>query len=241
MTDSEPKTGVSLTGSLFESPLALLVLGLFPSIAITTHVSYALALGGGVLVVMAGSRLVASLLAPVIPPRIRFGVHLVVIATLVTAVDQAVRAYAPALSKALGIYVPLVAVNCLILGRMAPGRSSAGKAVLGALGMGVSFALSLSLVALVREVLGSGTITLFPFGRWNGIVTVAGLSRNPIGAFALPAGAFLVVAYLAALANWAALRRQEARKGRAEETGTSARSPSERESPRGSSAPEATG
>jgi len=207
MMERESKIGERRVGTLVGSPAAVVALGLFPSIAITTRVDYALTVGVGVLFVLVGSRLVASLIAAVIPEKVRFFVHLIVISTLVTALDQAMRAYAPVLSRALGIYVPLIAVNCLILEGISQDRSKVGKAALNALGIGAGFALSLTLVALVREVLGSGTITLFPLEGWSGIVKVAGLSDRPIRALAFPAGAFLTVAYLAAFANWVAVRK----------------------------------
>ncbi len=215
MTGSEPKPGGGRSGILLENRVAALALGLFPSIAVTTHTDYALALSGGVLFVLVGWKLVAGIIATVIPEKVRFLAQLFVISALVTVVDQAARVYASALSQALGIYVPLIAVNCLVLGGIggSRNRNSVGKAVLDGLGIGAGFALGLTIVALVREALGSGTITLFPLWGWNGIVKVPGLVHHPIGALALPAGAFLVVAYLAALANWVGPRR-EGRPGR---------------------------
>ncbi len=227
MSAGAPQPPANRYALLRESPVAALAAGLFPSIAVTTRVDYALALAGGALLVLVGSRLIASLIAPVIPGVLRFLAHLFVIAILVTGVDLTLRAYAPSLSRSLGIYVPLLAVNCLFLGRLMADRGALARSVLDALGMGLAFGVSLILIALVRETLGSGTITLLPIRGWS--IRIPGLVRAPIGALVLPGGAFLVVGYLLALSNWMRQRRESARRLREQREGSAADDPNEGE------------
>lgn len=199
-----------LTRGVFrENPVFVTLLGLCPSLAITTHVVNALGLGTAVILVMIASSLSAVLLGDLVPANYRAPLFLAIIAVFVTVVDLVMRAYLPGLSERLGVFVPLIAVNCLILARAdAFSRSAApGRAVLDALGMGVGFTLALSLVALVREVFGAGTITLFPLGSFSGVATIPGLSERPVGVIGLSAGALLVMGYLKAFLNWMGTRR----------------------------------
>lgn len=191
-------------GIFRENPIFVSMLGLCPSLAVTTHVVNALGLGAAVLLVLVLTSLTASLARDVVPPRIRVVVYLGVIAVLVTVVDVLMSAYLPGLRERLGIFVPLIVVNCLILGRAeAFARHNApGSAVIDALGMGLGFVLSLTGIALVREVLGAGTVTLFPMGSFGGVIRVPGLSDAPLAVTGLAAGAFLVVGYLKALLTW---------------------------------------
>jgi electron transport complex protein RnfE len=187
-------------GILRENPLFVVVLGICPALAVSTRVVNALGMGAGVLFVLLGSNLIISLLRDFIPDKVRIPAFLAVIAVFVTIVDLVMQAYAPELSRNLGIFVPLMTVNCIILGRAEAfaGNSTAGLSLLDALGMGLGFTLGLTVVSLIREVLGSGTVTLFPFGNFNGIIEVPGLVKHPLRVFILPAGAFFVMGYLKA-------------------------------------------
>jgi electron transport complex protein RnfE len=197
-------------GILRENPIFVTLIGLCPSLAITTHVVNAVGLGAAVIVVMVLSSLTAALIGDSIPPKFRGPIFIAVIAVFVTLVDLIMRSYLPVLSDRLGIFVPLIVVNCLILARADAfaRKTSAGRATLDALGMGVGFTLALVLIALIREILGAGTITLFPVGSFSGVVRAGRLADEPIRVIGLSAGALFVVGYLKALVNWVGIRRR---------------------------------
>jgi electron transport complex protein RnfE len=188
-------------GIVRENPIFIILLGLCPTLAVSTQVINAIGMGAGVIFVLLGSNLMISLLREYIPSQVRIPAYIVVIASFVTMVDMFMQAYTPELSKNLGVYVQLIVVNCIILGRAEAFARSNGPAasLLDALGMGIGFTFSLLFIALVREVLGAGTITLFPFGGWNGVIEIPGLSRSPVRVMALAAGALLLMGYLKAL------------------------------------------
>ena len=119
------------------------------------------------------------------------------------------QAYAPSLSKSLGVFVQLIVVNCVILGRAEAfaNKNSLKDSVLDALGMGIGFTLGLILISLIREVLGAGTITLIPIGNFSGRISIPGLSKSPMRIMSLAAGALLTIGYLKALFNWMEVRR----------------------------------
>jgi electron transport complex protein RnfE len=188
-------------GLVRENPIFAIMLGLCPALAVTTKAVNAVGLGAAVTFVLLGTNICISLLKDYIPGQVRIPAYLVVIAAFVTLVDLFMQAYTPELSKDLGIYVQLTVVNCIILGRATAFAGSNGPAasMLDALGMGLGFGLGLLFIALVREVLGAGTITLFPIGGWNGIFEIPGLSKSPARVLALSAGALLLMGYLKAL------------------------------------------
>jgi len=186
-----------------------MALGLCPALAVTTRVVNGLGIGAALTFVLVTSNVIIALLRDVIPERGRLTAYIAVIASLVTVVDLTMQAYTPLLSERLGIYVPLLAVNCLILGRSHAfaRRSEGGHTVLDSLGIGLAFTISLTVISLVREVLGAGSITLFPMGNFSGIVKIPVLSDSPARIMVLAAGAFLVTGYLKALFNWARMHR----------------------------------
>jgi electron transport complex protein RnfE len=197
------REGAFFRGLARENPLLVYLLGLCPALAVSDLVSKALGLGAGVILVLLAAVAAARLLRPVIPERLQPIVWLVLVAALVSLVDLAMQAWLPALRQQLGVYLQLLAVNCLILGlveRLARSRSLSRCLQLAA-GQGAGFTLALLLIALVREVLGSGTITLFPFGSFGGVIRIPGLSLHPARAVSLAAGALLVLGYLVALAG----------------------------------------
>lgn len=210
--------GSELTKGIFrQNPVFVLLLGLCPFLAVTTRAVHALGLGAGVTFVLAGCGLAASLLGQRLPRRARPPVFLLIAATLATAVELAMQAGAPGLRRSLGIFVPLIAVNCLILGWMetfaAANRPS--RAVLDGLGMGLGFTLTLLLVAAVREALGAGAITLFAVGSFAGVIRIPGLADNPARVLVLAPGALLLAGFLAGLFAWGQQRRQAGRKAAA--------------------------
>ncbi len=197
-------------GILAENPIFIILLGLCPTLAVSTQVVNALGMGAGVIFVLLGSNIFVSLLKNFIPEKIRIPSYIVIIATFVTIVDLAMQAYAPSLSKSLGVFVQLIVVNCIILGRAEAfaNKNSLGKSVLDALGMGIGFTLGLLLISLIREVFGAGTITLFPIAAlgFDGLIEIPGLSSVPARVIALSAGALLVMGYLKAFFNWMEMR-----------------------------------
>lgn len=197
-------------GIVRENPIFVALLGLCPSLAITTHLVNAIGLGVAVALVLIASGLTVSLIRTLVPRRGRIPIFVAVIAVYVTVVDVLMGHYLPGLSDRLGIFVPLIVVNCLILGRVDTfaSRTTPGRAVLDALGSGIGFLLSLSLIAALREILGAGTLTLFPVGAFDGVLRVPGLAEQPVSVVGMSAGALLVVGYLLALLAWAGQRRE---------------------------------
>ncbi len=191
-------------GIIKENPIFIILLGLCPALAVSNQVVNALGMGAGVIFVLLGSNIFVSLLKNFIPAKVRIPSYIVIIASFVTIVDLTMQAYLPSLSDNLGVFVQLIVVNCIILGRAEAfaSKNSLNKSILDALGMGIGFTLGLTVIALVREVLGAGTITLFPIGNFNGVIALPLLSESPVRILALSAGALLVVGYLKALLNF---------------------------------------
>jgi electron transport complex protein RnfE len=191
-------------GIIKENPIFIILLGLCPALAVSTQVVNALGMGAGVIFVLLGSNIFVSLLKDFIPEKIRIPAYIVIIASFVTIVDLVMQAYTPALSRNLGVFVQLIVVNCIILGRAEAfaNKNNLSRSILDALGMGIGFTLGLLLISLIREVLGAGTITLFPMGDVNGVIRLPGLSSAPVRVIGLATGALLVMGYLKALFNW---------------------------------------
>ncbi len=158
---------VMLKGILTENPVFVLVLGTCPTLATTTNVEGAFGMGIAALIVLICSNILISLLRNVIPDNVRIPSYIVIIAGFVTVVQMLVQAYFPALYDMLGVYLPLITVNCIILGRaeMFAGKNKVGKSALDGLGMGVGFTLALCAMAVIREVLGNASFagTAIPF------------------------------------------------------------------------------
>jgi electron transport complex protein RnfE len=197
-------------GIFKENPIFIILLGLCPTLAVSTQVVNALGMGAGVIFVLLGSEIFVSLLKDFIPERIRIPAFIVIIASFVTIVDLVMQAYAPSLSKSLGVFVQLIVVNCIILGRAEAfaSKRKLGESLLDALGMGVGFTLGLLLISAIREILGAGTITLFAVGSFDGVIRIPGLSSQPARVLALAPGALLVIGFLKALFNWLEMRKQ---------------------------------
>ncbi|WGX76709.1 electron transport complex subunit E [Paraclostridium bifermentans] len=176
-------------GLIDENPTLVQVIGMCPTLAVTTSAINGLGMGLSTTAVLVCSNVAISMMRKFIPSKIRIPAFVVVIATFVTMVGMLLKAYIPALDKALGLYIPLIVVNCLILAR-AESFASKNKPVDSAadgLGMGLGFALSLTVLGAVREILGNGS--LFGF-------TLFGASFQPALLFILPPGAFLTLGFL---------------------------------------------
>ncbi len=193
-------------GILKENPIFIIGLGLCPTLAVSTQVINALGMGAGVIFVLLGSNIFVSLLKDFIPEKVRIPCYIVIIATFVTIVDLVMQAWMPELSKSLGVFVQLIVVNCIILGRaeVFANKNTTGKSVIDALGMGVGFTLGLLLISFIREVFGNGTITLFPIEAigFEGTIFVPGLSSLPARVIGLASGALLVMGLLQGFFNW---------------------------------------
>ena len=181
-------------GLIKENPTLVLMLGMCPTLAVSTRASNGIGMGLSTLAVLVLSNLVISLLRKLIPDQVRLPAYIVIVASLVTVTELLIEAYLPSLYEALGIYIPLIVVNCIILGRA---EAYANKhtpllSVLDGLGMGIGFTLALTLAGLLRELLGNGTA----FGAQ---VMPAGM--EPIGIFVQPPGAFLILALIIAVMN----------------------------------------
>lgn len=186
-------------GIIKDNPIFVLMLGLCPTLAVSTKVIYGIGMGVATIFVLLGSNILVSLLKNVIPDKIRIPAYIIIIATFVTMVDYMLHAYIPPLHKALGIFIPLIVVNCIILGRAEAfaSKTTVWKSILDALGMGLGFTMALTLIALIREVLGSGTITLEMIGYgWSWEVPV-----KPMIIMILPPGAFITIGILMGIIN----------------------------------------
>ncbi len=179
-------------GLVKENPSLRLVLGTCPTLAVTTVAMNGLGMGLAATFVLICSNIVISALRKVIPDKVRLPAFITVIATCVTVLQMLVKAYLPSLDTALGIYLPLIVVNCIILGRaeMFASKHTVLDSALDGLGMGLGFTLTLVLMGCVRELLGAGTL----FG-----VAVLGASFEPMTLFITPPGGFLVFGVLMAL------------------------------------------
>ena len=188
------RLSILVKGIIKENPVLVLVLGTCPTLATTTQASNALGMGLAATVVLLCSNVCISALRKVIPNKVRIPCYIVLIAGFVTIVQMIVKAYAPALDSALGIYLPLIVVNCIILGRaeMFANKNTVANSALDAIGMGIGFTLTLFVMSSIREILGSGT--------WYGM-PVPFLKDNSIAIFTMAPGGFAVFGCLIALVN----------------------------------------
>jgi len=213
-----------LKGLVKENPLFVSVLGMCPSLAVTTSLENALGMGIGVLFVLVLSNFMVSLimsspkLAELVKP-VRIPVYIVIIATLVSVVEMLMHAFLIDLYNALGVFIPLIVVNCIILGR-AEAFASANKpvdSVLDGIGMALGFTAAISLISIFREFLGKGTITIWGDAVLNLKFFFNFLNIEPISMFVQPVGAFLsfglILATLTAFGNF--FKERKARKVKA--------------------------
>jgi Na+-translocating ferredoxin:NAD+ oxidoreductase subunit E len=181
-------------GLLKENPTFVIVLGTCPTLAVTTAAINGIGMGAATTFVLVFSNLFIALLKNLIPDKVRIAAFIVVIATFVTIVDLVMKAYTPDLYKALGIFIPLIVVNCIILGR-AEAFAQKNKilpAILDGLGMGLGFTLAITLMGSIREILGNGSIFNFRLLNEN---------ASTILIFILPPGAFVTYGLLIASMN----------------------------------------
>ena len=186
------------------NPVFVQVLGMCPTLAVTTALINGLGMGLATMFVLFCSNLIVSLVKDYIPNKVRIPSFIVIIATFVTIVDLVMKGYFPALSKSLGIFVPLIVVNCIILGRAEAfaSKKTVVSSMLDALGMGVGFTLALVLLGSIRELLGTGMIII-------GTNVLVSTRAQPINFLILAPGAFLTLGLLLGLFKHIAIRREK--------------------------------
>lgn len=199
-------------GIIDENPILVSMLGFCPALAISTRVDNAVGMAFAVLIVLLLSNITISLLRKLIPSEIRIPVFIIVIATFVSCVDSLMEAFTPTVHEALGIFIPLIVVNCLILGR-AEAFASKNKvlpSIVDAVGMAIGYAIVLLILSLVREVIATQTLTLSnPFNSAQS-VTVNLLTDLKLSIFGTAAGAFFALAIMFAVVN--AYRQRKGKK-----------------------------
>ena len=193
--EMKTKTPLSqeLTKGLFrENPILIIMLGLCATLACSSNAVDAIGMGAAFTFVMIGSNVVVSLIRKITPNQIRIPVFITVISTFVTVVDYAMKAYTPLLSRSLGVFVPLIVVNCIVMGRAEAfaSRNGMAESFMDGVGMSIGFTFIITLIGVFREILGNGTI----FG-----LGVLPAGYQPFLIFILPPGAFLVIGFLMAL------------------------------------------
>ena len=179
-------------GFIKENPTFVLVLGMCPTLATTTSAMNGLEMGLATLFVLVLSNMAISALAPLVPDKVHIPVYIVVIATFVTVLQLLMQAYVPEIYSTLGLFIPLIVVNCIVLGRAEAYANKHGvlDSALDGLGIGIGFTMSLTVIGAVREILGSGAIFGWKFISGDGIL-----------AFVMAPGAFMVLGYLMVLFN----------------------------------------
>jgi len=182
-------------GIFKENPTFRLLLGMCPTLAVTLTAINGFGMGISALFVLLCSNIVISALKDVIPAKVRMPAYILIIATFVTIVDMVLNAYAPALHEALGIFIPLIVVNCIIMGRAEAfaRKNTIGRSVIDALGMGIGFTLSLTVLGIIRELFGAGSF-------FN--IQIMGTAFEPMAVLATPPGAFITLGIMLGLVNY---------------------------------------
>ncbi|MBO7188957.1 MAG: electron transport complex subunit E [Alistipes sp.] len=191
------KLQIITKGILKENPTFVLILGMCPTLGVTSSAINGMGMGVATMAVLIMSNIVISLIKSLIPDKVRIPAFIVVIASFVTIIEMLMQAYLPSLYSALGVFIPLIVVNCIILGRAEAFASKNGvvDSALDGIGIGLGFTLSLTVIGAVREILGAGSIFGFTFA--DGVMPLL---------FILAPGGFLVLGYLMVLFNKVAKR-----------------------------------
>ncbi|MGM9784898.1 MAG: RnfABCDGE type electron transport complex subunit E [Candidatus Cryptobacteroides sp.] len=186
------KLSILTDGFVKNNPTFVLVLGMCPTLATTTSAMNGLEMGLATMFVLILSNIVISLIAPVVPDKVHIPVYIVVIATFVTLLQLLMQAFVPGVYQTLGLFIPLIVVNCIVLGRAEAFANKHGvlESALDGIGVGLGFTLSLTVIGIVREILGSGSVFGWKFIPGDGIL-----------AFVMAPGAFMVLGYLMVLFN----------------------------------------
>ena len=195
-TNKEKKltfAGCIFNGIITENPILILMIGMCPTLAVTTSVSNAIGMGLSTTAVLVASNALISLVRKITPDRVRIPIYIVIVASFVTLIEFIIKAYFPSLYESLGIYIPLIVVNCIIFGRAEAfaGKNNVINSIGDGIGMGLGFTLGIILISAIRELIGSGAIYGFAFIPENYRAAL----------FVLPPGAFLVLSFLTAIQN----------------------------------------
>lgn len=193
----EKKTGLSvfLNGLIKENPTFVQLLGMCPTLAVTTSLKNGIGMGLSATAVLIASNAIISALRKVIPQKVRIAAYIVIIAAFVTIIQMCLEAFLPELSSSLGIFIPLIVVNCIILARAEAfaSKNNVFHSIMDGLGMGLGFTAALSLISAVREFLGAGTIFDIP---------IYGNVIQPVAIIRLAPGGFIVLGLFVALVNY---------------------------------------
>ncbi len=197
----EKKNSVLMNGILYENPTFVQLLGMCPTLAVTTTLQNGLGMGLSATVVLTMSNILISLLRKIIPDKVRIAAYIVIIAAFVTIVQMVLEAFVPSLYSSLGIFIPLIVVNCIILARAEAyaSKNSVAKSALDGIGMGLGFTGALCIISAVRELLGQGTI-------WG--IKVYGGAIQPIAIIGMPPGGFIVLGILIALISYLSSKKK---------------------------------
>ena len=188
-------------GLLTQNPVLVQMLGLCSTMAITTSIMNGLGMGVSVLIILTAANVVISAIRKIVPDKIRIAMFIVVIAGFVTCVDLLLQAFVPAIAESLGVFIPLIVVNCIILGRAEAFsyKNGVGASFFDGIFQGLGYTLVLLAMCFIRELLGAGTLAGFR------IIP----EQFPIGILTLPVGGFLVLGFLIAAMHWALSKRKE--------------------------------
>lgn len=191
-------------GIINDNPIFVQLIGMCSTLAVSTNVVNSVAMGAAVIAVLVGSNLVISILRNVIPDKIRIPAFIVVIATFVTMVEMFMKAYAPPIYEALGIFLPLIVVNCIILARAEAFASKNGivASIVDGIGMGIGYTIALVVLGAIREIFGAGTF----LG-----MQVLPASYQPAGIFVMPPGAFILLGILIGVFNLARRKKSSSK------------------------------
>ncbi len=207
------KAQIFLAGLFKENPVLVMFLGMCPTLAVSTNLDNAIGMGIAVIIVLLLSNIVISLIKKLVPNEIRIPIYIVVIATFVKIIDLLMHAFTPDLYASLGIFIPLIVVNCIILGRAEAfaSKNSVWDSILDALGMGLGFTLALLLISGIRQFIGTGALFISnPFNPTQILFSTGNLLGEYVfGIFQTPAGAFLVLGFIVAALNAFRLNREK--------------------------------
>ena len=197
-----------INGILFENPILVSTLGLCSALAVTNKVENGIVMGICVMIVLIFSNLIISIIKKLVPENVKIPVYIIIIATLVTIIEILMKNHIPKLYEILGIYLPLIVVNCIILGRAVSvaSKEKVYNSILDGIGVGLGYTFALIIISLIREILGTNTITLMDnLSTITGYKAIYKLPTNeifPINIFTKEAGAFLTLGLLIALAKY---------------------------------------
>lgn len=205
-----------LNGIIKENPVFVLLLGLCSTLAVTTNFEASIMMGICLTIVLTISNFIISVFKSFVPDNVKIPVYILIIGTIVTILESLLKKYLPDLYQILGIYLPLIVVNCIVLGRAmsVASKQSVKKSILDGIGVGMGYMFSLMLVSFFRELLGTGKITIIDsLSKITGSKIILNIFNSneifPINLFITPAGAFLTVGFLMAIFNYLQNRRKK--------------------------------